>query len=81
MIVKDGRHIFGEIHEVRKGLWSFFLDCAFRMLIGWAGKLQSRDIGLDFFSFYSVTLIVFQSSLSCGDRSGGCNHGNAILGI
>ena len=27
---------FWEIHEVRKGLWAFFLDCAFRMLIGWA---------------------------------------------
>ena len=26
------------IHEVRKGLWAFFLHCAFRILIGWAGK-------------------------------------------
>ena len=42
MIIKHGRHIFGEIHEVRKGLWAFFLDCAFRMLIGWADKLRSR---------------------------------------
>ena len=25
-----------------KGLWAFILDCAFRMLIGWAGKLWSR---------------------------------------
>ena len=33
---------FGEIHEVRKGLWAFFLDCAFRLLIGWATKLRSR---------------------------------------
>ena len=25
MIIKHGRHIFfGEIHEVRKGLWAFF---------------------------------------------------------
>ena len=31
-----------EIHEVRKGLWAFFLGCTFRMLIGWAGKLRSR---------------------------------------
>ena len=31
-----------EIHEVRKGMWAFFLDCAFRMLIGWARKLWSR---------------------------------------
>ena len=22
MIIKHGRHIFGEIHEVRKGLWA-----------------------------------------------------------
>ena len=34
MIIKHGRDIFGEIHEVRKGLWAFFLNCAFRMLIG-----------------------------------------------
>ena len=33
---------FWEIHEVRKGLWAFFLDCAFRMLIGWTGKHWSR---------------------------------------
>ena len=26
MIIKHGRHIFGEIHEVCKGLWAFFLD-------------------------------------------------------
>ena len=30
--------------EVRKGLWAFFLDCAFRVLIGWAGKLRSRGM-------------------------------------
>ena len=23
MIIKHGRHIFGEIHGVRKGLWAF----------------------------------------------------------
>ena len=28
---------FGEIYESRKGLWAFFLDCAFGMQIGWAG--------------------------------------------
>ena len=34
---------FGEIHEVRKGMWvSWYLDCAFQMLIGWVGKLWSR---------------------------------------
>ena len=33
---------FWEIHKVRKGLWALFLDCAFRMLIGWAGKFRSR---------------------------------------
>ena len=42
MIIKHGKHIFGQIHEVRKGLWAFFLDCAFGMLIGWAGTLRSR---------------------------------------
>ena len=42
-------NIFGEMHEVRKGLWAFFLDCALRMLIGWAGKLRSR--GLDVYSY------------------------------
>ena len=34
--------MFPELHEVRKGIWAFFLDCDFRMLIGWAGKLRSR---------------------------------------
>ena len=29
MIIKDGRHIFGEIHEVRKGLWALFLIVRF----------------------------------------------------
>ena len=43
MIIKHGRHIFGKMYEMPKGLWAFFLDCAFRMLlIGWAGKLRSR---------------------------------------
>ena len=28
MILKYGRHL-GEIYELRKGLWAFFLDCAF----------------------------------------------------
>ena len=44
MIIKHGRHILAEIHEVRKGLWAFFLDCAFRMLIGWTGELRSRGM-------------------------------------
>ena len=35
--------MFWEIHEVRKGLWAFILDCAFWILIGWAEKLQSHD--------------------------------------
>ena len=25
MIIKHGRHVFGAIHEVRNGLWAFFL--------------------------------------------------------
>ena len=33
---------FLEIHEVRKGLWAFYVDCAFWLLIGWAGTLRSR---------------------------------------
>ena len=36
------RHILGENDEVCKGLWAFFLDCAFQSLIGWAGKLPSH---------------------------------------
>ena len=42
MIIKHGRHFGWEMHEVRKGIWAFFLGCASRMLIGWAGKLWSR---------------------------------------
>ena len=42
MIIKYGRYIFGEIHEVRKGLWALFFDCAFWMLIGWASKLRAH---------------------------------------
>ena len=38
MIIKHGRHIYEEIHEVRKGLWAFSLDCAVGMLIGWEEK-------------------------------------------
>ena len=34
MIIKHGREFFGESQKVRKGLWAFFLDCAFRVLIG-----------------------------------------------
>ena len=45
MIIKHGRHIVWEIHEVRKDIWAFFFrDCALRMLIGWAGKLRSRGV-------------------------------------
>ena len=29
MIIKHGRHIFGEIYEVRKGLWFVFLIVPF----------------------------------------------------
>ena len=31
-MIIEYRYILGEIHEVRKGLWAFFLDRAFRML-------------------------------------------------
>ena len=44
MISKHGRLFINlEIHGVCKGLWAFFRDCPFWVLIGWAGKLQSRD--------------------------------------
>ena len=42
VIIKRSRQIFVEIHQVHKGLWAFFLYCAFGMLIGWAGKLRSH---------------------------------------
>ena len=49
MIIKHGRHIYCEIHEVRKGMWAFiFLDCAFWALIGWAEKLQSHSYVQEF---------------------------------
>ena len=38
-------HISLEIHEVRVAFGPFFLDCAFRALIGWAGKLQYGLLG------------------------------------
>ena len=41
MIIKHDRHIFGEIHQVLV-VFSFFLDYAFRLLISWAGTLQSH---------------------------------------
>ena len=41
MIIKHGRHIFGEIHEMRK-VCVFFFNCAFRGLIGWIVKLRSH---------------------------------------
>ena len=34
MIIKHGSDVFGEIHEMRKGLWDLFLDCVSRKLIG-----------------------------------------------
>ena len=37
-VIKHDGHIFWAIHEVHKGLWAFFLDCAFRVLIGWAAN-------------------------------------------
>ena len=38
MIIKHGRHIYWEVHEVCKGLWAFFLDCALRWLAGQANS-------------------------------------------
>ena len=42
MIIEHGSLICFRIDELRKGLWAFFLDRAFRVLIGWVGKLRSR---------------------------------------
>ena len=42
MIIKHGRHIFGEMYEMCKDMWAFFLGCAFLMLIGWTGQLKSH---------------------------------------
>ena len=33
MIIKYGGHVLF-VKLVRKGLWAFFLECAFRVLIG-----------------------------------------------
>ena len=41
MTIKRDRQFFLEIHGVRNGLWAFFLDCAFRILIGWAAQLRT----------------------------------------
>ena len=38
-VITNMAHTFAwEIYEVRKGMWAFFLNCAFRILIGWGGK-------------------------------------------
>ena len=29
MIIKHGRHVFGEIYEIRKGLWAFISSLCF----------------------------------------------------
>ena len=53
MIIKHGRHVFEQFTRCVKVLWAFFLDCAFRVLIGWAGKLRSRGLLLRY-GFYVV---------------------------
>ena len=45
IVIKHGRHIFGEIHTVRKGLRAFFLDCAFRMLISQSASWATSSPG------------------------------------
>ena len=45
MIIKHGRQFGGgEIHKVRKGMWAFYLDCAFWMLIGWALRAHGDHV-------------------------------------
>ena len=41
MISKHGRHNCRNSRDAQRFV-GFFLDCAFRVLIGWAGKLRSR---------------------------------------
>ena len=51
MIIKRGRYILGEIHEVRKGLWGFFLDCFSDA--DWLGR-QTPDTWSFVFSLWSL---------------------------
>ena len=45
-------------HEERKGLWIFFLDCAFRMLIGWAGKFLCAGNGTAARNYFSSPVLL-----------------------
>ena len=42
MIIQHGGHIFEKFTRCAKVCGLFLLDCAFRILIGWAGKLRSH---------------------------------------
>ena len=45
MTIKHGRDIFcAKNSQGAQRRVGFFLDCTLRKLIGWAGKLRSRDI-------------------------------------
>ena len=45
---------------MRKGLWALFLDCAFRMLIGWADKLQSHGNLKGFLALVNFGFMYFE---------------------
>lgn len=45
-----------QIHKLRKGSWALFLGCAFRVLIGGAGNLQSYGSGVVILNFVPFSL-------------------------
>ena len=47
MIIKHGRHICLRNSQGAQRFVGFFLDCAFRMLIGWAGRSRGSEAGWD----------------------------------
>ena len=47
-------------NEVRKGLWAFFLDCASRTLIGWAGNFRPHARMLFCGMLWSVIRALYQ---------------------
>ena len=44
MIIKHCRHVFGEIYEVRKGLWAFFLTVDW-ICVGIRDLKQTAEVG------------------------------------
>ena len=67
-----------EIHEVRKGLWTFFLDCALGMLIGCSGKVRSHRVDTIHTTCPSFLQVHFPKVRSVLDRVPG-NEGASSL--